>query len=412
MSSEHQPLDVVIVGAGLAGLLAARVLREKHSVTIYERTSTAQEAGAAINIGPNGVRILDTLHFDRLKAGSISVGATQVYNKDGKLTLDKTPDYAAQYGADWLFHHRSDLRAEFLRLATTSDADSGIAGRPAKIHWNTPVAEVDVEEGRVVLASGEEVFADLVIAADGIKSVIRPLVVGDAAYTSARPSGLSAFRFTLNAPLITEQLGRTPEILNANKPACLSMVYSFDGTMRSVVMYPCRGFKLLNFVAIIPDKSLKQASTESWSASGDRNELLSIFQDFPTWVLDYLRMATDLKLWQLRDQDPLPTYIKGRAVLIGDAAHAMTPHQGQGGTQAVEDAEGFRIFLQPDVSSSSVHDLLKDFDRVRRPRASQIQDNTRKAHDKRTAEEVYMFEKINWTYPGVIESLQKLPEDV
>ena len=153
---------MVIVGAGLDETLAARVLREKHYVTIYERTRSAQ-AGATINVGPKGVRILDTLHFDRRKAGSISVGATQVYSREGKLMLDKRTDYAAQYGADWLFHHRADLRAEFLRLATTDDRGSGISGVPAKIHWNTSVADVDVEEGRIVLASAEKVFADLVI---------------------------------------------------------------------------------------------------------------------------------------------------------------------------------------------------------------------------------------------------------
>jgi salicylate hydroxylase len=86
----------------------------------------------------------------------------------------------------------------------------------------------------------------------------------------------------------------------------------------------------------------------------------------------------------------------------------MTPHQGQGGTQAVEDAEGFRLFLQPGITRDDVPRLLKDFDRVRRPRASRIQENTRKAADKRTAEEVYMYEKINWTYGGIFEELDRL----
>jgi salicylate hydroxylase len=82
-------------------------------------------------------------------------------------------------------------------------------------------------------------------------------VVGDAAYTSARPSGLSAFRFTLERSVVAEQLGKIPDILDSNQAARLQMVYSFDGTQRSVVMYPCRDFKLLNFVAIVPDASLK-----------------------------------------------------------------------------------------------------------------------------------------------------------
>ncbi|KAF4335203.1 salicylate hydroxylase [Fusarium beomiforme] len=387
MAKQDTPLDVVIIGAGLAGLLAARVLREKHNVTVYERSSSPVEVGAAINVGPNGVRILDTLGFDRSKAGSLPVAATKVFTKEGHLQMDERNNYVEKYGADWLFQHRADLRGEFLRLATEETGISGIPGTPARVLWDQKVIDISPEEGRITLASGEKVKADLVVAADGIKSMVRPYVVGDAAFQTARPSGLSAFRFTLELDDIKAALKELPEILQPDQPTCLSMVYSFDNTMRSVVMYPCRNHELLNFVCIVPDGSLKEKTTESWTASGDKEELMSLFSDFPPWVHDYFRIAKNIKLWQLRDQDPLPTYIRGRTVLIGDAAHAMTPHQGQGGTQAVEDAEGLRLFLQQGVTSEHVPGLLKDFDSVRRPRASLIQNNTRKAKNKRTAEE-------------------------
>ncbi len=119
--------------------------------------------------------------------------------------------------------------------------------------------------------------------------MVRPRIVGKAAFTTARPSGLSAFRFTLDAELVNTRLGGLPEILQSDKPVCLTMVYSFDGSMRSIVMYPCRNFQLLNFVCITPSKNLKNGSTESWSASGDKEEMLSIFEDFPAWSLDLLR---------------------------------------------------------------------------------------------------------------------------
>lgn len=168
---EQNPLTVVIVGAGLAGALAARVLREKHNVKIYERMPTPLEVGAAINIGPNGVHILDSLHFDRSRAGSLAVCGTKVYNKAGELQMDKRTNYKERYGADWLFQHRADLRAEFLRLATADSSNSDtpssggtiIPGHPAQVFWNCPVTKVDPEEGKVILASGEEVSADLVI---------------------------------------------------------------------------------------------------------------------------------------------------------------------------------------------------------------------------------------------------------
>jgi salicylate hydroxylase len=86
----------------------------------------------------------------------------------------------------------------------------------------------------------------------------------------------------------------------------------------------------------------------------------------------------------------------------------MTPHQGQGGTQAVEDAEGFGLFLTENITSADVLGILKNYDSVRRPRASQIQVNTRKATEQKSPQEVYSFTKYNWTYPGIIEGLNRV----
>lgn len=117
------------------------------------------------------------------------------------------------------------------------------------------------------------------------------------------------------------------------------------------------------------------------------------------------REANNIKLWQLRDQDPLPTFIKGRTVLIGDAAHAMTPHQAQGGTQSIEDGEGFMLFNVAGVHRGSVPSILKDFDSVRRPRASRIQLQTRDAQQRRDPDKIYSNTKYNFMYPGIQECL-------
>ena len=127
------------------------------------------------------------------------------------------------------------------------------------------------------------------LGADGIKSVLRPEIIGDEELSTARPSGLSAFRFTLESTHLRESLGFQPEMIDAGQPITLTMVIALDGTQRTCVIYPCRNLELLNFVCIAKDTELKGAATESWTAAGDRDELVSLFADFPGWVAELLK---------------------------------------------------------------------------------------------------------------------------
>ena len=95
-------------------------------------------------------------------------------------------------------------------------------------------------------------------------------------------------------------------------------------------------------------------------------------------------------------------------MIIGDSAHAMTPHQGQGGSQAIEDGEGLSLFIDQHVDRESIGRVLQDFERVRRARASRIQNITRHVHEKKTAENIWKNMQYNFTYGGVRDCLAKL----
>lgn len=85
-----------------------------------------------------------------------------------------------------------------------------------------------------------------------------------------------------------EKLGKVPGVVDSSKPVSINMYNAFDESCRSIVMYPCRNFELLNCVCICRDDAIAGETTESWSAAGDLQELLSIFSDFPAHVLDIL----------------------------------------------------------------------------------------------------------------------------
>ncbi|GJN88253.1 hypothetical protein Rhopal_001218-T1 [Rhodotorula paludigena] len=359
------------------------------------------EVGAAIHLGPNASKIAINWGLDLKRMNSPEVNFYHEIGADGH-THFKIPIRARQeFGAPWLLNHRVDLHAELLRMATCEDEVTA----PAVVRTASRVERVDPESGTLHLASGETIAADVIVAADGIHSVARAAVLG--ADISAKPSGHSAYRALIPREAFADQ----PELLRyldgdeSGTGFCTWMAKD-----RRLVAYPCRGATYLNIVAIVPDLEAKD-SREAWHAAGNLDELLASFSEFCDDAKAILRRITSCALWQLREQDPLSTWTNGRVILIGDAAHAMLPHQGQGGGQAIEDAEALQVVLPLGTTAASVPERLKLAEKLRYERATLIQGYSRdKALGPRPGEKVVNAQEYahyNFGYNGARDWAEK-----
>lgn len=183
-------------------------------------------------------------------------------------------------------------------------------------------------------------------------------------------SGHSAYRLLIDA----EKVRADPELEDTvTEPGQLTTWLAGD---RRIVVYPCRDMTLLNMVAPIPDSCLHEDSTTKeekiWANQGSLEHLKESFKDFHPAVLRLLDMADSCGLWQLTVLPILDTWVNGNTCLIGDACHAMLPHQGQGGGQAIEDVEAL-AFVFKNVDRSGVNEALQLYEKIRKERAEKVQ---------------------------------------
>lgn len=289
--------------------------------------------------GPNATRILLKWGMDLERLESPNCRNIYEYNISGKLVMHRPLNTVDIFGAPWLLNHRISLHKELQYLATSDDP--ALPGEPAKLHLASKVVDVDGEKGTITLADGSTFQGDIIVGGDGIKSLLQKYVLGRPA--NAQPSGHSAYRL-----LIPFEKLRELDDEEVNKSMAAPSLTMFVGQDRRVVCYTCKydGRDLLNVVAMVPDEGLFENSTESWSAQGSLSDLAASFADFPPTAKKILGQATECGLYQLRDQDPLELWHRNRVLIIGDAAHPMLPHLGQGGSQAIEDAEALAYVLK------------------------------------------------------------------
>ncbi|KAL2807928.1 FAD/NAD(P)-binding domain-containing protein [Aspergillus granulosus] len=401
-------MKVIIVGAGIAGLSAGIGLRRAgHQVTIYERSSLAREIGAALNVCPNASRVLREWDFD-VKRARLVIARSHILARGDSLHIDREltyPDFEKDFGGLWLLAHRVDLHNELQRLAKDPQAQ----GPPVEILLRSEVVGCDPEKGHITLADGSVRSGDLIVGADGVHSMSARYVTGHV--TSVETTGWSVFRFLIP----TEDLRQDPEIaplLETGPTAVgdgLMKIFTAAEGMRRLVWYPCADNTIQNFVAMYNDPRTDDHEREDWDRSASIEKVLSYYQDFHPHIVKIISKATDIKRWPLLYRDPIPTISKGRLLLIGDAAHPMLPHQGQGCAMSIEDGGALNeVFLNlpNEVSEDEIRRRITLFEKIRHRRASALQVMSNAAQDQiwRVRERVRLY------MPDGVEPPSTVPE--
>jgi salicylate hydroxylase len=209
----------------------------------------------------------------------------------------------------------------------------------------------------VTFDNGVSVEADAVIAADGIHSTLQRYVV-----EPREPvfSGTVAYRGVM--PAARMRGWPWPEAL-----------VNWVGRARHFLVFPVRTGTLLNYVGFVPaDETMR----ESWSAPGDPAVLAAEFADWDPWLSRLLSQIDTTFRWGLYDRDPLPQWTNGRLALLGDAAHAMLPHMGQGANQAIEDGMALATLIR-DTDAADVADVLMRYQALRHDHTARVQQGSR-----------------------------------
>jgi salicylate hydroxylase len=341
---------VAVVGAGVAGLVIATMLRRRGiRCDVFEQSAAFDPVGAGIQLSPNGVRILQGLGAAAaLAERGVPAGAIETRRWDNGALLSRVPHGARcelAYGAPYYLIHRADLQNCLLSLLP-----------PGGIELGRRVTRVTEHPGHVELsfADGGSAMADVVIGADGVHSAVRGTVIRD----RPRFSGYVVYRGLVPA-------GTVPSF--ETDPRVLFWL----GPQRHLTYYPVSAGRAVHFSAVRAMPGMTGPPT----AEAGVDELLESFDGWHEQVRRLLTAAESVTRWGLFDRDLAERYCGDRLALVGDAAHPMLPYLSQGANQALEDAVVLADCLTDDATD--VPAALRRYESLRLPRTAEVHRRSR-----------------------------------
>jgi len=313
----RRKIPLLMVGGGLGGLSAALALAAQGiACHVVEKSPQFGEFGAGLQIAPNASRILDALGASE-ELRKTAVFPKRLVMKDAVsgetiTSVDLGRAFLERYGQPYFVIHRGDLLDTLLRCCR----------RRADITLEPGKALVKVEDGGdgvlATFADGSVYDCEVLIGADGLHSVVRRHVVGDADPVC---EPYVAYRGAVPISAIAEHSG-------------FDNVVIFGGPDLHFVQYPLRGGELYNQVAVFKSKTFKPNS-DDW---GTAEELDAAYAGTCAFVRQSLRSILRNRRWPMVHRHPIGNWTRGRASLLGDAAHPMLQYAAQGACQAIEDA--------------------------------------------------------------------------
>jgi len=342
-------LHALLIGAGIGGLTAALALQKAgFRASVYEQAPELGEIGAGVTITPNACHALNYLLGEELVEHICHVpasGAIKHYATGATLIDTERGDGPKRrYGAHYCQVHRADLHEALVAAVSTND--------PQALHIGKRFSALEESTTDVTakFTDGHSATGDVLVGCDGINSAVREALWGA---DEPRFTGYVAWRG------LTPTAALDPAYLVPDSAA-------FAGRGRTFTRYKVRQGDLYNFVAFT---RRDEWTAEGWSERAQISEILAEFEDFAPEVQAILRATPPEQCfkWGLFDRSPLDRWTSGRATLLGDAGHPMTPFLAQGAAMAIEDG---MILARAVAAAGDWPEALERYEAARRERGT------------------------------------------